>query len=169
MSELQQLHDREAFTPMNIKNLSPEERKRALDTIVFMVEKRDGQIKIRACTNGKKQRIWTDKNDTSSPTVSTEAVLLTAVIDAKEGRDVMTSDIPNAFVQTQNELDKDGEQVFMKIKGVLVDMLIELDPHKYKNKVVYEKGEKVLYLLVLKAIYGLLKSAMLFYKKNDEI
>ena len=60
--------------------------------------------------------------------VSTEAVILTSVIDAKEGRDVMTSDIPNAFIQTQNELDKDGKHVFMKIKGVLVDMLIELDP-----------------------------------------
>ena len=142
MSEIKQLHDREAFTPINIKDLSPEERKRALETIVFMEEKRDGRIKTRACANRKKQRIWTDKNNTSSPTVSTEAVLLTAVIDAKEGRDVMTSDIPNAFIQTQNEADKDGKRVFMKIKGVLVDMLIELEPHKYKDKVVYEKGEK---------------------------
>ena len=98
----------------------------------------------------RSSKIWTDKNYTSSPTVSTEAVLLTSVIDAKEGRDVMTSDTPNAFIQTQNEPNKDGKRVFMKIKGVLVDMLIELDPHKYKDKVVYEKREKVLYLLVLK-------------------
>ena len=45
-------------------------------------------------------------------------------------------------------------------------MLIELDPTKYKNsQVVYERGEKVLYLVVLKAIYGMLQSAILFYKK----
>ena len=96
--------------------------------------------------------------------VSTKAVLLTSVIDAKEGRDVMTSDIPNTFIQTQNEPDKDGKQVFMKIKGVLVDMLIKLDLVMYKDKVVYKRGEKALYLLVLKAIYGLLKMQCYFIK-----
>ena len=134
-----------------------------------MVEKWDSRIKTRACANGKKQYIWTDKNDTSSPMASTEAVLLTSVIDAKEGRDVMTLDIPNSFIQTQNEPDKDGKCIFMKTKGVLVDMLIELDPVKYKNKVVHKRGEKVLYLLVLKAIYRLLKSAMLFTKLQRDL
>ena len=39
------------------------------------------------------------KEDASSPTVSTEAVMLTCVIDANENRDVAIVDIPNAFVQ----------------------------------------------------------------------
>ena len=39
---------------------------------------------------------------------------------------------------------------------VIANMLIELDPNIYKDYVVFENG-KVLYLLVLKAIYGLLK------------
>ena len=43
-----------------------------------------------------------NKEDAASPTVSTDAILLTAVIDAKEGRDVMMANIPNAFVQTEN-------------------------------------------------------------------
>jgi hypothetical protein len=38
------------------------------------------------------------RESVSSPTVSTESTLLTAVIEALEGRDVATCDIPNAFI-----------------------------------------------------------------------
>ena len=44
----------------------------------------------------------------------------------------------------------------MKIKGVLVDMLVHMYPEKYGPDVVYEKGKKVIYLEVLKAIYGII-------------
>ena len=37
------------------------------------------------------------KEESSSPTVSTESVLLTSIIDAQEGREVAVIDIPNAF------------------------------------------------------------------------
>ena len=43
--------------------------------------------------------------------------------------------------------------------------MVELDPQTYQDFIVLEDGKKVLYLWVLKAIYGLLKSALLFYKK----
>ena len=52
----------------------------------------------------------------------------------------------------------------MKIRGPLVDMLVEIDPMTYKDHVVLKNGKKVLYVHVLKAIYGMLQSAMLFYK-----
>jgi hypothetical protein len=65
------------------------------------------------------------REDVSSPTVSTEAVLLTAVIKAEEGRDVATCDIPNAFIQTtMEEMDKEGNRTIMKICGVLVDICV---------------------------------------------
>ena len=38
---------------------------------------------------GNKQRDFITKEDVSSPTVSAEAVMLTCVIDAVEGRDVL--------------------------------------------------------------------------------
>ena len=53
----------------------------------------------------------------------------------------------------------------MKIKGPLVDMLVEMDPETYKSFVVMEGKVKVLYVRVLKAIYGMLQSSLLFYKK----
>ena len=76
--------------------------------------------------------------------VSTESTLLTAVIEAMEGRDVATCDIPNAFIQTEvDEVDKDGNRTLMKIRGQLVDILCEMDP-QYREYVVFEGNQKVL-------------------------
>ena len=52
---------------------------------------------------------WT--RQAASPTALTESHLITAVIDAKQGRDVMTADIPNAFVHTDmiNKNDKEKQ------------------------------------------------------------
>ena len=79
-----------------------------------------------------------DREDVSSPTVSTESTLITSVIDAKEGRDVGTCDIPNAFVQTKmNPTDKHGDCIIMKIRGVLVYILCELE-NVYNDHIVWE-------------------------------
>ena len=51
-------------------------------------------------SSGNKQRNYIDKTKTILPTAALEYVLLTATIDAKEGRDVATVDIPNDFVTT---------------------------------------------------------------------
>ena len=49
---------------------------------------------------GNTQRGHVTKEESSSPTVSTKAVLLTLIVDARKGRDVAVVDIPNAFIQT---------------------------------------------------------------------
>jgi len=88
--------------------------------------------------------------------------MLTGVIDAHEERDVMTCDIPNAFIQALMPETKDrDERVMMKITGVLVDMLVKLNPELYGPYVVYENKRRVLYVRVLRAIYGMLEAALL--------
>jgi hypothetical protein len=57
------------------------------------------------------------RDEAASPTAVTESIILTALIDAKEQRDVMTADIPNAFVQTDIENNSKGERIVMKIRG----------------------------------------------------
>jgi hypothetical protein len=104
------------------------------------------------------------KEEASSPTVATESILLTGIIEAKEKRDVMTTNIPNDFVQTSAELTKDGQRIIMKIRGALVDMLVELDSHTYKEHVSFKNGSKILCVHVQKAIYGMLQSALLCNK-----
>ena len=44
-------------------------------------------------------------------------------------------------------------------------MLVKLVPEVYADYVVYEKGKKVLYVQVLKALYGMLVVALLWYKQ----
>ena len=53
----------------------------------------------------------------------------------------------------------------MKVTGSLVDILVQKNPLKYKGYVVFENGKKVMYLEVLRAIYGMLESALLWYRK----
>jgi hypothetical protein len=68
---------------------------------MFIVKKRTGEIKARTVAGGNDQRDHVSKEESSSPTVSTEAVLLTSIVDALEERDVAIIDIPNAFIQTR--------------------------------------------------------------------
>ena len=103
--------------------------------------------------------------DVSSLTISTAATLLTAIIEAEEGQGIMMLDIPNTFLQTKLEQqDKDGNRMIMKIHGVVVDILIEMDPI-YKDLTIIEGTQKVLYIHITRAMYGLLVLAILFYKK----
>jgi len=164
--ELDQLHQRNCFSPLDVKSLSPAEKRKAQEALLFLTEKRDKTIKGRMVYNGKPTREWLSREDSASPTAALESIMLTAVVDAKEGRDVMTADIPNAFIQTDMPEVKEGqERVTMKITGVLVDLLVEVAPEVYADYVVFENGKKVLYVQVMKALYGMLVASLLWYKK----
>jgi len=140
-SELGQLHDRTCFNPVLIHELSKDEKIKAQEGLMFLTEKRDGSGKGRLVYNGKPTRAWHDREDSASPTVSLESIFLTATIDAKEGRDVMTADIPNAFIQaTMPALEEGEERVFMKLTGILVDLLVECAPEIYGPYVGMENG-----------------------------
>jgi hypothetical protein len=105
------------------------------------------------------------REDAASPTAALESIMITGVIEAKEERDVMTCDIQNTFIQALLPKKNPGEdRVVMKITGVLIDMLVDINPELYGPAVVLENRKKVLYVEVLKAIYGMLKAALLWYK-----
>jgi hypothetical protein len=80
--------------------------------ITFIAQKRDGRLKGRHCADGQPQQQWMSREYVSSSTVSTKSTLITAVIEAKEGRDITTCDIPNAFIQTEvGEKDNNGNLI----------------------------------------------------------
>ena len=74
---------------MHWHELTKAQKERSLESHIFVEEKRDGKIKATKVVGGNKQRDFITKEDVSSPTVSAEAVMLTCVIDAVEGRDVL--------------------------------------------------------------------------------
>ncbi len=165
LKEMEQLHERDCWKPIRVSEMKPTEKKKALESLIFLVEKKSGKIKARHCANGSKQRQWMSQDQTASPTAMTESVLLTAAIEAEENRDVATFDIPNAFIQTPvEEQDDQGDRIVMKIKGAMIDMLLDID-QTYKDFITEEKGQRVLYVHILRAIYGMLMSGLLFYKK----
>ena len=79
-----------------------------MESLIFLTEKKDGRIKARTCANRSTQQEYTDRDEAASPTAMAELHIITAVIEAKQGRDVMTADILNAFVQTDVEEQEIG-------------------------------------------------------------
>ena len=127
---------------------------------MFLKRKRCGKVKGRGCADGRKQRAYIAKEEATAPMVSTEAVFLTAIIDALEGREVAVLDVPGAFMQA--DID---ELVHVRFTGEMVNMLLHIDHDKYKDYVVTERQDKVLYMELLKALYGTLRAARLFWEK----
>ena len=87
------------------------------------------------------------------------------MIDAKQGQDVMTANISKAFVQTEIETKVNSDQTIMKIQGQLVDMLVNIAPQEYQDFVRFEGTHKIIYVEMIKALYGMLQSSLLYYKK----
>ena len=67
---------------------------------MLLIEKKNGIIKGRTHANRITQCPCVPTDEASSPAAATESMLLTAAIKAKEERDAMTLDAPNAFLQT---------------------------------------------------------------------
>jgi hypothetical protein len=159
IKEMQQLDRMKVGEPTMASMMTRAEKKASLEYLMFLKKKRCGRIKGRGCADGRKQRLYTNKEDTSSPTVTTEGLFLSCVIDAKEGRDVATADIPGAFMQADMD-----ETVFVRMAGPLAKLLTRVDPNKYGRFVTMENGKPVIYIRLLKALYGTLQAALLFWK-----
>ena len=124
MDELRQLVYQNVMRGVNRSDMSREEIKCALQYLMFLKEKRLGKIKGCRCADGRKQRLYKGKDQTSSPTVFIESLFLSSVIDGHEHRKVMTLDIPGAFMQTNID-----ETIHIRLDGPLVDYLLRWSPH----------------------------------------
>jgi Reverse transcriptase (RNA-dependent DNA polymerase) len=159
MKELEQLLYRKVMEGCHAGDLTKERKKAALKYLMFLKQKRCGKVKGRGCADGRKQRLYKTKEETSSPTISIEALFLTCMIDALERRCVVTCDIPGAFMHA--DID---ELIHIKLEGELADLLIRLDP-TYQQFETMEHGKRVIYAKLNKALYGTLQASLLFWKK----
>jgi hypothetical protein len=80
------------------------------------------------------------------------------MIDALEGREIITIDIKGAFLKAHVPKDLD---LIVKMDGDLARVFCELNPNFVR------KGEETIYLRFLKALYGHIKAASLFYNELD--
>jgi hypothetical protein len=159
--ELTQLHIMDTWKAMDPSKISREEQMKALSSLLFLKEKRTGKVKGWACINGAPQQAYFPKEEAALPTVSTESTFITAAIAASKRRKVRCYDIPSAFVNTVVD-----EDVLMVLKGELADMMVQIAPQVYQKHVTIDKkGMPTLNVKLQKALYGLMRENLLFYRK----
>ena len=108
-----------------------------------------------------KSREWLLREDASSPMALLED-FFTETIDTYERQDIMSLGVLNAFIHTNMTQNKDGEErLIIRITVVLVDMLVELDIEMYRKHVVFENGNKVIYVLVEINLWNYCSSAII--------
>jgi hypothetical protein len=107
---------------------------------MFLKKQCCGRIKGRGCADGWKQCIYKTKEETSALTVAIESMILTCTIDAKERRTVVSTDIPEAFMQT--DID---EAIHGRLEGPLATLLAWVDPKLYDRFLNHSKGKPVMY------------------------
>ena len=61
LEEVKQLQDRTCFRPIYVNNIKSQERKQAMESLIFLMENRGGRIKVRACTDASIQKNWMNK------------------------------------------------------------------------------------------------------------
>ncbi len=87
-----------------------------------------GEVKTRACANGSTQRQHIAKEETTAPTVTSEAIFIQGTIFAHEKQNVATCDIPGAFLQADNP-----DYVLMRLDGILAELMVKVAPKLYRK------------------------------------
>ena len=87
--------------------------------------------------------------------------MITSAIEVHKKRKVITLDIPGSFLNANIK-----EQVIMLLKNELAELKVMIDLALYgPYMIMMKKGEKLLYVKILKAMYGLMRATLLFYLK----
>ena len=157
MQEFLQLEKKDVFEVVDASTLDGSQKRAALRAINLIKEKRSGKIKGRTCADGSSQRVLYTKEETTSPTISSDALMLTLLVDAKERRDVATADVEGAYLNAKMD-----DFVLMRFSGDTVDILCDVNPD-YTPFVIMDQGKRTLFLRLKKALYGCVKSALLWY------
>jgi len=159
--ELRQLWEKKAWTPVNVKKLKSDQRRRVIRSSMFLKQKFDAEgnhdkLKSRLVAGGHMQ----DKSlyeDLSSPTAALMTVLLVCAIAARQKRKTATVDIGGAYLNADMLT---GIIVHMMLDKRMSDMLVQIDP-SYQQYLT-NKGE--LCVQLDKALYGCVESALLWHK-----
>ena len=157
-AEFAQLDYKGAYEPIQAVDLTKTQQKKALRVINLTEEKRNGRLKGRSVADGRPQRMLYTKEETSSPTTTPESVFLTTLIDAVEDRHVVVADVTGAYLNADMD-----DFVLIRLTGDDVNMMCDANP-TYERFVTTDHGHKTMFLQLKKALYGCVKSALLWYR-----
>jgi hypothetical protein len=165
--ELRQMLEKKVFHGVLFTNLSKDERRNIIRSSMFLKEKflSDGEfekLKARLVASGDMQDREVYEIDLSSSTAATSSVFLFAAVGAKEGRTILSADVPSAYLNAW--MKATGVRVIMRINKTLSKMLCTLDP----NLTVYVQDNGEMLVCLDKALYGCIESAKLWYDHLSE-
>ena len=118
------------FGEISYEGLVQQMKDKALPLLVFMVMKRNGDLKLSGCANGSYQRVYSDKHENSSPAPDFHAFKCICAVVGKEGKDAATVDLPGLFLQTEC---KGEERMLLKLIGESALLLVESEFGKWKK------------------------------------
>ena len=156
--ELGQMHMRDSFVPKLKNKLNQKQSKNMCEAVNSMKQKKDGKTKGRTCADGRKQQNHISEEESASPTAHTESVITTGVTEAKEKRKVMSSDAPNAFMQTK--VDNPEERMTLVLRGTAANVSVDTAPEVHGECLCEERGDSVPCLECTNAICGTIKAAL---------
>lgn len=145
MTEFSQLENHDVYEVLDAGLLTIAQRRGALRAINLIKRKRNGTLKGRTVADGSVQRSLYAKSET-------------ALMRTKDGMLQPWTCAAGAYLKAFID-----DLVIMKFTGELVNILCKMNP-KHLKFVVVENGAKVLYVRLIKTLYGCVKSALLWYK-----
>ena len=84
LKEIQKIHQGGVISAMDLSNMTVEQRNRVLDYLKYLKQKQNGDIKAWGCADGRGQREFISKEETSAPNVLLYALLITCMINSSE-------------------------------------------------------------------------------------
>ena len=82
--KMDQQHHKNTFNPIDVGEPTSQDKRKSMEALVFMNEKRDKSIRGKMVYNGKPTQEWLSREDSESPTISLESILLTVIVDSKK-------------------------------------------------------------------------------------
>mmetsp|Transcript_19346 Transcript_19346/g.48377 ORF Transcript_19346/g.48377 Transcript_19346/m.48377 type:complete len:641 (+) Transcript_19346:1869-3791(+) len=148
--------------PVNLSDLSEDDRKRILPSHMFLKDKFDAtgtfeKLKARLVT-GKDTTNTVTYEIRSSPTVSADSLKLMCAIAARDKMAVGTADFPGAFLNCV--MPREGPQTYIRLNKFLSGVMVAIDPRF--SRFVGPSGTMVARLN--RALYGCVVAAKLWYE-----
>ena len=112
--------DEAIFLNLKIYSLTDIEKSGALNILTKLKEQRCCTLKVRVCTDGRKQRKYITKEAAISTTIQMTSLMLSLLIDAEEGRDVATANVVGVNLMTDMK-----DKVIVKLTGDAVDICVK--------------------------------------------
>ena len=83
-------------------------------------------------------------------------LMMTMMVDAFEGRDVATADVAGAYLNVDMP-----DYVLLRFTGDMIDIMCEANPELAPGIIIDGNGQRVLIVILAKALYGCVKSGLL--------